>query len=437
MEINAKLLKHQYKFILDVDTRYLALVAGYGAGKTRALAIKAIYMCMLNIGTTGALLSPTGAMARELLVPELLARLDEFDIPYSYRSTPNPKFVLHFAQGDSTILIRSAEKYTRLVGMNLSWFGVDEADTIKPASLAHNMWNMLMSRLRVPAPHVQGFTTSTPEGFGFMYDYFVRQPKETPSKRHDRKLIQACTYDNPYLERDYIDSLLNNYPKNLIEAYLNGQFVNLNTNGAYPSFGDENILSEYDDTGKVLHIGVDFNVCNMNAVVFCRDKNKLIAIDEIQLQDANANTYSMVNAIKNKYTGRKIIIYPDATGRNRTANTTDVNNTNHEILRRAGFQLVFDQSGNPPIEDRTILVNAKIRSMAGDSTFYVHERCSILIDSLRQRQYKNGLPEKDGVVDHGCDCMDYVAWHLFNQKTGAVQYTATTIQPHRLTRRFN
>jgi hypothetical protein len=299
---------------------------------------------------------------------------------------------------------------------------VDEADTIEP-DLAHKMWKLLISRLRVRAPYVQGFTTSTPEGFGFMYDYFVKDVREKPELSRSRRIIHARTYDNPFLEPEFINSLLESYPQNLIEAYLNGQFVNLNNSGVYPGFTDDNIISgDIDIKDKVLHIGVDFNVENMNAVVFIREGVNIVAIDEIQLKHDTANTYSMADVIKAKYPNNKVLLYPDATGRNRTANTVDINNTNHAILRKAGFKLIFSDAGNPPIEDRTVLINSKILSGNGKITFRVHERCTNLIHSLKQRQYKNGIPEKDNITDHGCDCMDYVIWHLYSKVNTVRQY---------------
>lgn len=233
--------------------------------------------------------------------------------------------------------------------------------------------------------------------------------------------------------------MMRSYPKHLQAAYLNGLFVNMSSNGVYPSFTDANITDidydaiEYDAAGqmkprKVLHIGVDFNVANMNAVVFVKIGDEIIAIDEIQLKNDKANTYSIVDAIRYRYPDRKIILYPDATGRNRSANTVDTDNTNHAILRKAGFNLVFDNSGNPPIEDRTILINSKILSMDSSITFKVHEGCTNLINSLRSRQYKNGIPEKDNVTDHGCDCADYVVWQLFNTANNVRQYSVSVIQ---------
>jgi len=188
----------------------------------------------------------------------------------------------------------------------------------------------------------------------------------------------------------------------------------------YPKFSNENITDCQEVISKLkndtLHIGVDFNISDMNAVICVRDKQVLTVIDEIRLRHANSNTYSMVQEIRRRYPDRNIILYPDATGRNRSTNTVDPQNTNHTILRQAGFPLKFDHSGNPPIEDRTILVNTKIQTADGTRTLYVDNKCKNLIYALQTRTYKDGKPIKDNVTDHGCDCLDYVLWHLFNTR---------------------
>lgn len=193
----------------------------------------------------------------------------------------------------------------------------------------------------------------------------------------------------------------------------------------YPNFNEDNIVSDEILSlsklrGKPLHIGVDFNVSMMNAVICVREGNDLYVVDEIQQKHQNANTHSLVAEIKRRTQGFNVILYPDATGRNRSANTVDPNNTNHQILRAAGYNLVFG-GGNPPIEDRTILVNGKIKPMEGAPTLYVNEKCTNMIHSLQRRTYVNGKPSKDNITDHGCDCLDYVTWHLFNNSQGFIQ----------------
>lgn len=193
----------------------------------------------------------------------------------------------------------------------------------------------------------------------------------------------------------------------------------------YPSFCEDNIVSDEILSiaklkGKALHIGVDFNVSMMNAIICVKEGNDLYVVDEIQQKHKDANTHSLVAEIKRRTIGFNVILYPDASGRNRSANTIDPNNTNHQILRAAGYNLVFG-GANPPIEDRTILINGKIKPMEGDPSIYVNSKCKNLIFSLQRRTYKNGKPIKDNIVDHGCDCLDYVTWHLFNNSNGFIQ----------------
>src|SRR5699024_6865747 len=77
--------------------------------------------------------------------------------------------------------------------------------------------------------------TTTPEGFKFTYEQFVKNINKTQKRSEFYGLIQASTFDNELnLPPDYIDSLLESYDPNLINAYLNGQFVNLASGAVYP-----------------------------------------------------------------------------------------------------------------------------------------------------------------------------------------------------------
>ena len=88
---------------------------------------------------------------------------------------------------------------------------------------------MALARLR--SGNVQQFyAATTPEGFGWAFDTFEKNAGD------DTALIRAKTTDNPYLPEGFIDSLLQNYPEQLIQSYLNGVFVNLNTGQVYDRF---------------------------------------------------------------------------------------------------------------------------------------------------------------------------------------------------------
>ena len=415
MKISIKLLPHQNKFVTDVKTRFLALSGGYAAGKTYSLAVKGIYMAMLNVGFRGVLCSPTNSMARDSLTPMLRTMLEDNNIPYTYTSSPYPDFIVHFAHGSSQISIRSAENYKRLAGMNLAWFGVDEVDTIE-RGLAHRTWKMLISRLRsINAPYVQGFAVSTPEGYNFLYDYWVKEPRKTPRLKLKRKLIKASTYDNPYLDEEYIQSMLDSYPANLIEAYLHGNFVNLNTETVYYNFDRKTCattktLEDFDDEYEkvAIHIGMDFNVGKCCGIVHVIERDIVYAIDELS---GIKNTEYMIKAIKRKFPERRIYVYPDASSDNESTNAS---RTDLQLLKAAGFS-VRARRKNPRIRNRVISVNAMFLTASGQQRYYINiDRCPVYVEALETQAYgTDNKPDKEHDQDHPNDAGGYFIYYKY------------------------
>ncbi len=58
--IRADLHPGQLAFVDDQDTEILGLCAGYGSGKTHALAAKTCALALANQGHTGCVMEPTG-----------------------------------------------------------------------------------------------------------------------------------------------------------------------------------------------------------------------------------------------------------------------------------------------------------------------------------------------------------------------------------------
>ena len=66
-----ELFKHQHEFVTDIEHRYVALRAGYGAGKTFAFCMKAIHLASLNVGHQGILCEPTNDLVNTVLIPSM------------------------------------------------------------------------------------------------------------------------------------------------------------------------------------------------------------------------------------------------------------------------------------------------------------------------------------------------------------------------------
>src|SRR5690606_25469276 len=128
-----------------------------------------------------------------------------------------------------------------------------------------------------------------------------------------RKLIQANTLDNPYLPKSYIENLYDTYPKEQLESYMRGQFVNLTSGTVYRNFDRKKNVDNSRDVrlSDILFVGMDFNITNMAAAISIKEGDIRYVVDEI------VNVYDtgeMAAELKRRYPDHRIIIYPDAAG---------------------------------------------------------------------------------------------------------------------------
>ena len=161
--ITADLHPGQAAFVADQQTEILGVSAGYGAGKTRALCAKAVSLALANQGFIGCVMEPTGPLIRDIWQNDFEDFLEAYSIPYSFRASPLPDYTLHLPGGDTKILCRSFENWTRIIGLNLAWVLADEIDTVAP-SIADKAFPKILGRLR--SGNVRQFgAASTPEGY--------------------------------------------------------------------------------------------------------------------------------------------------------------------------------------------------------------------------------------------------------------------------------
>lgn len=343
---------------------------------------KAIQLAILNKGFTGIATEPTHDMLRNIFIPEMIIALEEWGIKYKLNKAIST-FFLYIDGIETKIICMSMENYERLVGINASWAVMDEVDTSK-SDIAEKAYNKILGRIRTGNVR-QLCIFSTPEGFSFCWKCFVKD-----INKGSKRLIKARTFDNKYLPQDFIDTLRQQYPANLLEAYLNGEFVNLSSANVYSYFNRETHHSNVEATeNETLFIGQDFNYNSCVSIIFVKRDNKYIAVDEIISKD----TKSVVDNLKYQYPNNYKIIYPDASGKN---NKTSAAETDIAILRNAGFT-VYVNNSNPYVKDRVNITNNCFDKM---KVLVNTNRCKRLTESLEQQAYdtRTGEPEKSN--DH-------------------------------------
>lgn len=406
------ILRHQAEFLQAKD-KYLALVGGYRSGKTFCLCLKAIMLSLANKSQPyGAILEPTYGMLKSVLLPTIEPLLEKSGLKYKiFKSHEDMRIELYPPDGVTrTIRLMAYEKHERLVGMSLSWAALDEIDVSK-SEIAEAAWQQCASRL-TSGEQIQLITSSTPEGFKFLYKFFVSQPEHDPALAKDRKIIRARTMDNPFIRPDYVADIRQRYSAKLAEAYLNGEFVNLTEGQVYTSWDDDknlfnHTLADYPSL-RNLHIGVDFNVGKMAASIGVLVGQKIHIVDEIF---GVANTEALILEIKKRYPGFDITCYPDSSGKNGSANA---NKSSITLLQEAGFKCRY-RSTNPRVQDRINSVNAKLKNADGEIGIFVNaEKCPELVRGLRQQGYNpQGEPDKTSNLDHLLDAFGYMVYFNF------------------------
>jgi len=403
--IRADLHPGQLAFVDDTSTQIIGISAGYGAGKTRSLCAKAVHLAAANQGFIGAVMEPTGPLIRDIWQNDFDDVLDAYAIPYTFRASPLPEYMLHLPGGDTKILCRSFENWSRIIGLNLAWVLADEIDTVAP-SIASKAFPKILGRLR--AGNVRQFgAASTPEGFRWMWNTFG---SDDAQQRADRRLIKMRTADNPHLPPDFIERLQANYDPQLLRAYLDGEFVNLTTGQVYDRFDRIKHVREdiapIEDEETIL-VGIDFNVGNTNAALAIRRGRELFFFDEI----AGAHdTDAIGQELRRRYPHARILGYPDASGANRSTNSS-----RSDVAILASYDISnMSPKANPPIRDRVAAVQAALENGKGETRLWVHPRCRKLVECLELQSYsERGEPDKEAGYDHMNDAAGYLVHRVF------------------------
>jgi hypothetical protein len=396
--IEIVLTEPQEDFVFS-GAQFPAFVGGFGAGKSDALVtrllLKKLAYPQFNVGY----FAPTYDLISLIAWPKFEERLDAMRIRNKLNKSEKE---LKFGTGGS-VIFRTLDNPDRIVGFEISDGGIDEFDTLEKKKAA-NAWRKCLARCRRNKPDGEKNTlaiATTPEGFRFVYETWQKSP-DAATKGY--QLYRAPTSSNPFLPDGYVDQLRAIYPPNLLDAYLEGLFVNLTSGAVYPDFDRvKNHTGEVLQIGEELHIGVDFNVYNCTAIICVIREGKPIVVAELT---GMRDTPAIVKALKEKFSGHRINLYPDASGRSHK--TVNASLSDLQILKDGGFN-IHARDSNPFVRDRVVSMQTAIFNGDGMRLLRVNtSACPILTECLEQQVYdKDGYPDKDGGKDHAPDALGY------------------------------
>ena len=380
------------------QARFVACVAGRRFGKTFTSVASLVRAAVKAPNQNVWYVAPTYSAAKEICWTMLIN-----SIPADYIAKTNETTLTIRLINGSYIALKGAEKPNNLRGRALNHCVLDEFSEMRPET-----WYEVI-RASLSDRQGSALFIGTPKGRNHFYDLWAKAKDGADGWES----FQYTTLDGGNVPPEEVESARNDLDERTFQQEYEAAFVTYQGLIYYGFSREESVLDMKDDSGT-LHIGMDFNLDPMSAVICIRKGEKLYAVDEIVMY--GSNTDEMVAEIKDRYGNRNIIIYPDPASRQRK--TSAGGRTDLSILQNAGF-CVKAKNSHALVRDRINAVNSRLLSGDGERHFYVSPKCKQTIKSLERQTYKEGtsIPNKDDGFDHMNDALGYLIEYLFPVRT--------------------
>ena len=392
-------LSSPQKQIANDQRRFRVAICGRRFGKTH-LAIRELAYYAKEPDREVWYVAPSYKMAKQIVWKKLKKKLSQLNWITKANET---ELSINLKNG-STISLKGADNYDSLRGVGLDFIVLDEFADIDPEA-----W---FETLRPTLSDKQGraLFIGTPKGIGnWSYELY----QNTLSDPDNWASYQFTTIDGGNVPLEEIEQAKRDLDMATFRQEYLATFETF-AGRIYYSFERAFNVKDPDllDT-TAIHIGMDFNVNPMSAVVAVRQGDTLYVIDEIRM--FSSNTQETVDEIKSRYPKSKIFVYPDPAGHQRKTSAGGV--TDITILANAGF-VVKAPRQHTPVRDRINAVNSRLCSSTGQRQLFISPKCKYTIEGLERQTYKEGTsqPDKDSGYDHSNDALGYMVDYLFPVK---------------------
>ena len=380
--------------VIGSKARFRVLVSGRRFGKT-FLAINELARFARFPNKKVWYVAPTYRQAKGICWSDLVERLKY----HNWISEVNNSDLTVILRNNSKISLRGADNEQSLRGVGLDFLCMDEFADISPSA-----W---FEVLRPTLSDTQGHALfcGTPRGFGnWAYDMYV---KGTNDKEWES--FKYTTLEGEQVPDEEISQAKDDLDERTFQQEYMASFVNYAGMIYYNFDRKKNIIDSFNRNYETLHIGLDFNVDPMCAVVSVIENDRIFVIDEIQIWSSNTN--EMVEEIKRRYE-KRVIVYPDPSARQRKTSAGGM--TDLAILKNAGLDVRCRNSA-PFVRDRINSVNAKLKNAKGIHSLFIVNSCKNVIKSIERQIYKEGthVPDKDSGYDHFNDALGYMIEYNF------------------------
>jgi len=386
--------------VADDQARFRVLVTGRRFGKT-TLAIRELCYTARIPGRVCWYVAPSYRQAKQIAWVKLKKILQDL----RWVNKINEAELTVSLKNGSRICLRGADNPDSLRGVGIDFLVLDECADIQESAFTEVL------RPTLSDTKGNALFIGTPKGMNWFYDLYQRGQTQT---EEEWSSYQFTTLDGGWVEPEEIEQARKDLDVKTFRQEYQATWENYS--GVIYNFSIKDNVRDFQEPldNNIIHIGMDFNLDPMSAVVSHIKDGVVNVFDEIQIW--SSNTDEMCAEIHRRYPGKKIFVYPDPSAKARK--TSAGGKTDLSILTNAGF-ICKVMPRHMAVRDRINSVNAKLCSASGKRDIYIHPKCKNMLNSIAKQTYKEGttLPDKTQGYDHFTDSLGYLISFLYPIKT--------------------
>lgn len=204
----------QFDFV-NTNVHYAAMVGGIGSGKSLAGCVRGLLASQGYVGGSrietpnlGVITAPTYPMLRDATIRTFRDVAGDFIKDYN-----RGEHTMLMRNG-SEILFRSTTDPELLRGPSIRWWFGDEA-----ALYRELVWRIMMGRLRQHGQRGFAWLATTPKGRNWIWQKFIQK------RRRAFRIWKVKTWENPFLDPDFVLDLMEEYTGDFALQELEGEFI--------------------------------------------------------------------------------------------------------------------------------------------------------------------------------------------------------------------
>ena len=385
------------KKVADDKARFRVLVTGRRFGKT-TLAIRELCYTARIANRLVWYCSPSYRQSKSIAWVKLKQVLK--DLRWVKRI--NEAELTITLKNGSRICLRGADNKDSLRGVGIDFLVLDEC-----ADIEESAWSEVL-RPTLSDTKGNALFCGTPKGMNWFHDLYQRGQDTTETEWSS---YQFTTLEGGFVDANEIEQAKRDLDTKTFRQEYQATWETYSGIIYYGFDMAQNVANVVEPLdNNIIHIGIDFNLDPMSAVVAYIKDGIVNVYDEIQIW--SSNTDELCQEIHRRFPGKKIFVYPDPASKQRK--TSAGGRTDLSILTNAGF-IPKVMSRHMAIRDRVNSVNAKLCSASGQRGIIIHPKCKNLLNSIAKQTYKEGtvLPDKTQGFDHMNDALGYLISFLY------------------------